>query len=415
MPIIFKINFEKTGEKRRFPATTSFAELSKSLVSFWGDHPYVLTYKDEDGDSITVTSEIEFREALAVADIMKTEVIKFDAFCNAHDLKIRAQKESPSSSIKSQTKQPNMSIRLVYDGTEHDHGVHPMILSNTNRPLFQSRPPHIFTPRNHTMNPTMNFNYEFYGEPHCFNGIQSSYRHPVQPANTLKGLFSAMTETESPQKRNISPSEQQHGQQQFECHPLLDELLSELFNSSTSQTEKNEEKEEIKKECYNNEEKYNKEEKEENKKEELKNKTKVPIIEEKEDEEDEEDHDDDESSDYSDESDSDDYEGTVTPIISKQKAKKNIKVTEPTTERIVEPIIKETTRKSTVSEKIKEDDDEEEVGKGSISVSQKVTNFNNQLDELASMGFHNRHVNLTLLNRFDGDVLHVLNYLLETI
>lgn len=127
IPNTFKITSVKTGENRRFPATKSFADLKQNLSSFWGEHDFVLTYQDEDGDVITVSTEVEFAEALTVAQDMNSRVLKFNAYRNSDEL--RESLEVKRSSCQQQTgKQQFFRPPAVHHGVVCDRsGMNPII------------------------------------------------------------------------------------------------------------------------------------------------------------------------------------------------------------------------------------------------------------------------------------------------
>jgi len=78
-PASIKFDFIASGEKRRVPRSTlgSYAELRALLAEYGADEPCVVSYLDEDGDAVLVTSDLELEEAFAVAKSMNAKVFKF--------------------------------------------------------------------------------------------------------------------------------------------------------------------------------------------------------------------------------------------------------------------------------------------------------------------------------------------------
>lgn len=123
IPKTFKVSFEKSGETRRIPATGSYGELSKCLSSIWGDHPFVLTYTDEDGDKIAVSSEMEFDEAMSVARDMGSAVLKFNAYTNSDALRSHLNQDKKTKCSTTQSSELPVHVGIVCDRS----GMNPIV------------------------------------------------------------------------------------------------------------------------------------------------------------------------------------------------------------------------------------------------------------------------------------------------
>jgi len=78
-PTTLKLFFAPTGECRRLALPGSFEVLQQVLAATWGasgEQGFVLTYRDEDGDTVAASTAAEYAEAVAVTACMHLTALK---------------------------------------------------------------------------------------------------------------------------------------------------------------------------------------------------------------------------------------------------------------------------------------------------------------------------------------------------
>lgn len=90
--VALSVKLEAKGEFRRFSLeTVTFAALREAVAAIFGSDPFVIRYKDEDGDDISCTNEQEFATALSL--LSADRVFRCAAVSSAKQEKKAAKQE----------------------------------------------------------------------------------------------------------------------------------------------------------------------------------------------------------------------------------------------------------------------------------------------------------------------------------
>lgn len=125
MPTTLKLTNIATGECRRMLTISSFDGLCAKMNEIWGPNPFVLTYVDDDKDTVTVSCNESLNEALLVASAMGVNVFKLSVYPSREallrDIKTKAEAHCQGPSI------PKMPMAVHRGVTCDRSGMKPIV------------------------------------------------------------------------------------------------------------------------------------------------------------------------------------------------------------------------------------------------------------------------------------------------